>query len=67
MQNQHNQNLADALQQTDDYRSLFENSPIALWEYDITAVYAHIQNLRESGISDFAAHFQEHPEDINAI
>lgn len=50
--------------QTSDYRELFENSPIALWEYDITAVYAHIQKLRERGVSDFAVYFHNHPEEI---
>ncbi len=59
-----NQQSIATQHQTDNYRELFENSPIALWEYDVTAVYTHIQKLRKAGVSDFAAYFQAHPEEI---
>ena len=46
------------------YRSLFEDSPISLWEEDITDLQAHIMTLRASGITDFGLHFANHPEEV---
>jgi PAS domain S-box-containing protein len=45
------------------YRSLFEDSPISLWEEDITDLQAHIMTLRAAGITDFEMHFANHPEE----
>jgi two-component system cell cycle sensor histidine kinase/response regulator CckA len=45
------------------YRSLFEDSPISLWEEDITDLQAHIMTLRACGITDFRKHFSNHPEE----
>ncbi len=46
------------------YRSLFEDSPISLWEEDITDLQAHIMTLRSSGITDFGMYFANHPEEV---
>ncbi len=46
------------------YRSLFEDSPISLWEEDFSAVRQHIETLRASGITDFRAHFENNPADV---
>jgi PAS domain S-box-containing protein len=46
------------------YRSLFEDSPIPLWEEDFSRVKQHLDALRESGVSDFAVYFAEHPEAV---
>jgi len=46
------------------YHSLFENSPIALLEEDFSGVKRIIDALRESGISDFRAYFEDHPEAV---
>ncbi|HBT82633.1 MAG TPA: hypothetical protein DEB35_04100, partial [Desulfuromonas sp.] len=46
------------------YRSLFESSPISLWEEDFSAVVAFLQELRDRGVRDFAAYFREHPEAV---
>ena len=35
------------------YRSLFEDSPISLWEQDFSAVKRRLDRLREDGITDF--------------
>ncbi len=48
----------------DRYRNLFEDSPISLWEEDITDLQAHIATLRASGITDFGMHFANHPEEV---
>jgi len=46
------------------YRSLFENSPVSLWEQDHSEIKNYIDGLRESGIRDFRIYFETHPEDI---
>ena len=47
------------------YHSLFENSPISLWEEDFSEVKKYIEYLRASGIKDFQLYFDEHPEEIS--
>ncbi|MBI5823324.1 MAG: PAS domain S-box protein [Chloroflexi bacterium] len=44
------------------YRSLFEDSPISLWEEDFSAVKQKMDAIRRGGISDFEAYFSEHPQ-----
>jgi PAS domain S-box-containing protein len=46
------------------YRSLFEDSPISLWEQDFSAVKQRLDRLREEGITDFQAYFTSHPETV---
>jgi PAS domain S-box-containing protein len=46
------------------YRELFENSPIALFEQDFSAVMQRIQALRQEGITDFRAFFKDHPKQV---
>lgn len=47
-----------------DYRGLFENSPISLWEEDFSAVKEYIDELKKSGVKDFNAFCQAHPEEV---
>jgi PAS domain S-box-containing protein len=44
------------------YRSLFEDSPISIWEEDFSLVKRRIDELRQQGIIDFKAYFESHPE-----
>ncbi len=44
------------------YRSLFEDSPISLWEEDFSAVKLRLDALRNEGIKDFRAYFASHPQ-----
>jgi two-component system cell cycle sensor histidine kinase/response regulator CckA len=46
------------------YRSLFENSPIAICEEDFSAVRKYLERLRADGLTDLAAYFATHPEDL---
>ncbi len=46
------------------FRSLFEDSPIALWEEDFSALKEYFDALKDSGISDFEIYFDEHPDAI---
>jgi diguanylate cyclase (GGDEF)-like protein/PAS domain S-box-containing protein len=46
------------------FRSLFEDSPISLWEEDFSDLKKHLEHLRSTGISDFQKYFDEHPATI---
>jgi PAS domain S-box-containing protein len=47
------------------YRALFEDSPIALWEEDFSAVKELIENWRRNGETDLRAFFQREPERLH--
>lgn len=42
--------------------SLFEASPISLWEEDYSAIKAYFDDLRSQGVTDFETYLEEHPE-----
>ena len=44
------------------FRSLFDDSPISLWEEDFSAVKRRLDELRAAGVVDFNTYFYEHPE-----
>jgi PAS domain S-box-containing protein len=44
------------------FRSLFDDSPISLWEEDFSAVKRRLDDLRSGGVTDFDAFLREHPE-----
>src|SRR5271157_1664375 len=46
------------------YRSLFEDSPISLWEEDFSGVKLWIEDLRKQGVTDFWEYFESHPEQV---
>jgi len=46
------------------FKSLFEDSPISLWEEDFSLVAAYLDELRHSGVTDFRAWFENHPEAV---
>ena len=46
------------------FRSLFENSPVSLWEEDASGVRQYIDELKFSGIADFKTHFKMQPESL---
>ena len=43
------------------YRVLFENSPVAIIEYDLRGLRAWLDGLRASGVADFEAYANENP------
>ena len=56
----------EALRQSEErYRSLFEESPISLWEEDYSAVKAYLDRLEAAGVSDLPAYLEEHPEAVS--
>ncbi len=57
--------VQETLRQSEDrYRSLFDNSPISLWEEDWSDVKAFIDCLKDAGVRDFRTYFNKHPEDV---
>jgi PAS domain S-box-containing protein len=46
------------------FRSLFDDSPIALWEEDFSAVKARLDTLRSQGVTDFRTFFMDHPQEV---
>jgi PAS domain S-box-containing protein len=46
------------------FRSLFDSSPISLWEQDFSQVKAQLETLKSEGVSDFRSYFHAHPEAV---
>ncbi len=44
------------------YRSLFEDSPISLWEDDFSRVREYLEEIRGRGIDDLEKYFNENPQ-----
>jgi len=58
---------AEALTESERrYRTLFEGSPISLWEEDYSETKALLDEFRRSGIEDLEDHLLSHPEIIKA-
>ncbi len=49
------------------YRALFDDSPAAVWEEDFSDVQARFDQLRLAGVTDFAAYFAAHPDEVVAL
>ncbi len=49
----------------EQYRSFFEECPIALWEIDASYVKEFTDQLRSSGVRDLKAYFVDHQEDAS--
>lgn len=55
----------EALKESENrYRTLFEDSPISLWEEDFSTIKSYIDQLRSSGITHFREYFESHPESV---
>lgn len=46
------------------YRLLFQSAPVAMVERDASELKAFLVELRQSGITDLKAYFENHPEEI---
>jgi PAS domain S-box-containing protein len=46
------------------YRTLFEESPISLWEEDFSAVRLYCDELAASGVDNLVAHFRANPDAV---
>ena len=48
----------------EEFRALFENNPVSCWLEDFTEVQKRFEVLREEGIFDIDAYFNEYPEKL---
>jgi PAS domain S-box-containing protein len=46
------------------YHTLFEQSPISLWEEDFSAIVAWVRSKRQEGVGDLRAYLQENPQEL---
>jgi PAS domain S-box-containing protein len=46
------------------FRDLFENSPVSLWEGDLSKVKAFIESLKNQKVGDFKAYLDKHPDTV---
>ncbi|NPV87340.1 MAG: PAS domain S-box protein [Anaerolineae bacterium] len=54
-----------ALQESERrYRSLFEDSPVALMEQDHSQAFAILKRLQAEGVEDIAAYMRQHPDEM---
>jgi len=44
------------------YRLVFRNSPVSIWEEDFSGVKELLDGLKQEGVTDIEAHFEQHPE-----
>lgn len=58
---------ADLARSEAKYRSLFEDSPVSMWEQDFSAVAAELRRLQQSGVVDLRSHLRQHPEEIRRL
>ncbi len=57
--------MAEALRESEArYRRLFEDSPIAIWEEDLSVIKTYLDRLRQEGVEDFRAYFDQHSEEV---
>src|SRR6188474_3347433 len=64
----HKRREADqALQESNArFSSLFENTPVAIWEEDFSAVKAYLDDLRDSQAVDLEKYLDDHPNVVSA-
>ncbi|NOR75006.1 MAG: PAS domain S-box protein, partial [Draconibacterium sp.] len=57
-----------ALQESEKhYRTLFNESPIPLWEEDFSEVKKYVDKLKKNKIVDFKEYFDDNPEELREI
>ncbi len=61
----HRKQAEDALRENElRYRTLFEESPISLWEEDYSALKTFLDELKNVGVDDLRVYFHVHPEEL---
>jgi PAS domain S-box-containing protein len=49
------------------FRTVFEESPVAIWEEDFSGVKSRFEELRRSGVTDFRSYFDRNPDEVAAL
>ena len=53
----------EALQESRQrYRALFEDTPVAIWEQDYSALKNYLDSLKRQGLTDLLGYFKTHPK-----
>jgi len=47
------------------FKSLFDSSPISLWEQDFSLVKKRLEQLKKEGVIDLKKHFRNHPDVVS--
>ena len=56
----------DRLRRSEErYRTLFDESPVSMWEEDFSGIRRHLDRLRALGVTGYDAHFIAHPEELD--
>jgi hypothetical protein len=50
----------ELLQSRKRYQALFDNSPVPIWEEDLSELYEYLDQLRKKGVKDFRSYFTIH-------
>jgi len=59
-------NIEESLIESENrYRSLFEDSPFALWEQDFSEAIKYLKTLLKTGIKDLHAYLHENPDVVD--
>ena len=46
------------------FKELFDNSPVPLWEEDFGELFEYLAVLRQDGVENFRAYFDNHPSEV---
>ena len=49
------------------FRTIFGESPVAIWEKDLSRVRSRFDELRRSGVTDFRSYFDHNPDEVAAL
>jgi PAS domain-containing protein len=49
------------------FRTIFGESPVAIWEEDFSEVKSRFEELRRSGVTDFRSYFDRNPDEVAAL
>ncbi len=49
------------------YHTLFENSPISIWEVDSSSMKSFFDNLRDSKVQNFRSYLEKHQEEVKQL
>ncbi|MCR9172090.1 MAG: PAS domain S-box protein [bacterium] len=60
----HKQKEQKRIEQERRYRSLFEDSPVPIWDEDFSEVKKYIDNLKAQGIKDIRSYFENNTEAV---
>ncbi len=47
------------------YQSLFNDSPVPLWEEDFSLLFAHLEKLRKKGVTNLSNYLDRNPEELS--